>query len=256
MFSNTITGEKAMVVSGIQSKNYAVTFGSQNNPVPKFRIKTAKGTLYVKEFTLKDARYDFKMYELSKFFTDNFIYNTNDPSLTKYKNPENFEQYLDMLDRTTKYYRKMFYEDDGNLTVLEARNATGDLCGAVITQTFKDECSGLSDNKTCYVDSVAVKKKYRHNHVGRILMEKAINSSKDVYTDVFLASDNLAVPFQLKNGYRVMNYKNPAEKAVIDRINKFRGDYPDYITFMDKKLNNTEEHKPWYQRIFEKIQNH
>ncbi len=244
-----------MVVSGILSKNCAVTFGSHNNPVPKFSIKTDNGTLYVKEFTVKDAVYNTKIYELTKFFTDNFIYNTNDPSLTKYKNPENFENYLDLLDRMTKYYKKMFVEDDGNLTALEARNAIGELCGAVITQTFKDSCSGLGDSKTCYVDSVAVKKKYRHNHVGRILMEKAINCSKDVYSDVFLASDNLAVPFQLKNGYRIMNYQNPAEKKVIDRINKFRGDYPDYITFMDKKLNDSIDKKPWYQRVLENMNN-
>ncbi len=244
-----------MVISGISSKNRAVTFGSQNNPVPKFRIKTENGTLFVKEFTQKDARYDTKIYELSKFFTDNFIYNTNDPSLTQYKNPENFEKYLDMLDRITKYYKKMFIEDDGNLTALEARNAIGELCGAVVTQTFKDDFSGLRDSKTCYVDSLAVRKKYRHNHVGRILMEKAINCSKDVYTDVFLASDNLAVPFQLKNGYRIMDYNNPAEKEVIDQINKFRGDYPDYITFMDKKLTESDEHTPWYQRVLEKMNN-
>ena len=86
-------------------------------------------------------------------------------------------------------------------------------------------------------------------------MEKAINCSKDVYSDVFLASDNLAVPFQLKNGYRIMNYQNPAEKKVIDRINKFRGDYPDYITFMDKKLNDSIDKKPWYQRVLENMNN-
>ncbi len=242
-----------MVVSGISSKNSAVTFGSQNNPVSKFQIKTDNGTLYVKEFTIKDAMYDSKMYEMAKFFTDNFIYNTNDPSLTQYKNPENFEKYLNMLDKITRYYKDMFIEDDGNLTALQARNAIGELCGAVITQTFNDSHSGLSDDKTCYVDSLAVKKKYRHNHVGRILMDKAINCSKDVYTDVFLASDNLAVPFQVKNGYRVMDYNNPDEKEVIDQINKFRGDYPDYITFMDKKITKDKEHKPWYQRIVEKM---
>ena len=242
-----------MVIQGISSKRYTPAFGSQNNPVSKFQIKTDKGTLYVKEFTYKDARYDTKMYEMAKFFTDNFVYNTNDPSLTQYKKPENFEKYLNMLDKITKYYKEMFLEDDGNLTALEARNAIGELCGAVITQTFNDTHSGLSDNRTCYVDSVAVKKQYRHNHVGRILMEKAINCSKDVYTDVFLASNNLAVPFQLKNGYRIMNYNNPSEKAVIDEINKFRGDYPDYITFMDKKLDNSAENNPWYERVFEKM---
>ena len=238
-----------MAISKIAINNHTPSFGSKNNPVPKFQIKTDKGTLYVKEFTIKDANCDSKMYEMSKFFTDNFIYNTNDPSLTRYKHPDNFEKYLDMLDKVNRYYKKMFIQDDGNLTALEARNAIGELCGAVVVQTFNDDCSGLSDEKTCYVDSVAVKTKYRRNHVGKILMDKAIGCSKGIYSDAFLASDNLAVPFQLKNGYRAMNYNNPQEKAVIDKINKYRGDYPDYITFMDKKLTTAKNHTPWYKRV-------
>ena len=239
-----------MVICGISSgRNHSVTFGSQNNPVSKFQIKTDKGTLFVKEFSEKDARYNSKMYELAKFFSDNFINNTNDPSLTQYKKPENFEKYLNMIDGMTRYYKKMFIQDDGNLTVLEARNAVGELCAAVVAQTFNDEASGLKDEKTCYIDSIAVKKKYRHNHVGQILMNKAVNCSKDVYTDAFLASDNLAVDFQLKNGYRIMDYNNPDEKIVIDKINQFRKDYPDYITFMDKKLTTAKNHTPWYKRV-------
>lgn len=237
-----------MVISSISQ----VSFGSKNNPVPKFPIKTDRGTLYVKEFTEKDSLYPARMYELSKFFTDNFIYNTKDPSLTRYKNPENFEKYLKMLDTVTNYYKRMFETDDGNLTVLEARNAIGELCGAVVVQTFRDE-SGIEDERTCMVDSVAVERDYRKNHVGRILMEKAIGCSKDVYSDVFLASDNLAVGFQLKNGYRIMDYNEPAQKAVIDKINSIRNDYPDYVTFMDKRLDEFDESEPWYKRIFKKM---
>lgn len=241
-----------MLVSKSTGFNKQVSFGSQNNPVEKFQIKTDRGTLFVKEFTEKDAQYSTRMYELAKFFTDNFIYNTNDPSLTRYKKPENFEKYLDMMQRVTKYYRNMFREDDGNLTVLEARNTVGELCGAVVAQTMQD-VSGISDPETCYVDSVAVKKEYRKNHVAKTLMDKAIGCSKGIYTDVFLASDNMAVPFQLKNGYRIMNYKNAPEKAVIDELNKFRGDYPDYITFMDKRLDKSGKSKPWYERVFESM---
>ncbi len=232
--------------------SFSVSFGSKNNPVENFQIKTNKGTLYVKEFTKKNADNDESLYELAKFFTDSFIYNTKDPSLTKYKDPLNFQKYLDLLKRITKYYKQMFDEDDGNLTILEARNSIGELCGAVVTQTFKDY-SGLADSKTCYVDSVAVKDSYRRQHVGQILMDKAINCSKGVYTDIFLASDNMAVPFQLKNGYRIMNYENKEEKFVIDKINRFRGDYPEYITFMDKKIDGCENTEPWYKRIYQKL---
>ena len=240
------------MISKLFQNNFSVNFGSKNNPVENFQIKTNKGNLYVKEFTKKDAQNDDKLYELTKFFADSFIYNTEDPSLTRYRNPANFPKYWDMLHRMMAYYKQMFIKDDGNLTVLEARNEIGNLCGAVVTYTLKD-ASGIDDQKTCYVDSVAVRNSYRRQHVGQILMDKAINCSKDIYTDVFLASDNLAVPFQLKNGYRIMNYENKEEKAVIDKINRFRGDYPDYITFMDKKIEGCENTEPWYKRVYRKL---
>ena len=157
-----------------------------------------------------------------------------------------------MLDRIKHSYINMFEEDDGNLTALEARNSKGELCGTVITNTFKD-ISGVFDNKTCYIDSVAVREDYRKNHIASKLIDKAIECSKTIYTDVLLISDNTAVPFHVKNGYRIMDYSSKAEKTVIDKINKFRGDFPDYVTYMDKKLNTISE--PWYLRIYKKINN-
>ena len=50
-----------------------------------------------------------------------------------------------------------------------------------------------------------------------------------------------------------MDYSNKEEKAIIDYLNKFRGDYPDYITFMDKRLDETNQTEPWYKRIYNKI---
>ena len=239
-----------MLVSKISNSNDSIKFKSKNNPVQKFQIITDKGALFVKEVNDKDIANEEKIKEITKFFTDSFINNTNDPSLTKYKNPQNYKKYISLLERTSSYYKQMFVEDDGNLTLLEARNSLGELCASVLTNTFKD-FSGIFDNRTCYVDSIAVRKDYRANHVASVLMDKAIECSEGIYTDVFLASDNLAVPFQLKNGYRIMDYNNEPEKAVIDKINKFRGDYQKYITYMDKRLDNTTE--PWFLRIYNKL---
>lgn len=88
---------------------------------------TNKGALFVKEFTDKDVANEGKLKEITKFFSDNFINNTNDPSLTQYKNPQNYNKYIALLDRIKNYYKQMFVEDDGNLTVLVARNSIGEL---------------------------------------------------------------------------------------------------------------------------------
>ena len=154
--------------------------------------------------------------------------------------------YNKSLKFCTKYYRSMFKNDDGNLTMLVAHNNKNKLCGAIITNTLNE--SGVTDPFTCYIDSVAVAPRYRKCGVGRTLMEKAISCSKDVYTDAFLASDNLAVGFELKNGYRALDYSNPKEHAIIDKINADRGNYPDYVTFMHKKLKDTGD-VTWAERV-------
>lgn len=239
-----------MLVSNVSNNNYSINFSSRNNPVQSFRLMTNKGALFVREVTDKDIAKDVNAKEIAKFFTDNFVNNTKDPSLTQYKNPQNYNKYVALLDRIKNYYKQMFIEDDGNLTVLEARNSLDELCASVVVNTFKD-ISGLFDKNTCYVDSIAVRKDYRNNHIATILMDKAVGCSKGIYTDVFLTSDNMAVPFQLKNGFRIMDYNNEPEKFVIDKINHFRGDYPDYITFMDKRLDKDSE--PWFLRIYNQI---
>lgn len=225
--------------------NSVFTFKSRNNPVQDFKIQTSKGELLVREFSAKDAENHKDLYNLTKFFADGFISNTKDPSFLQYKDKKNKQKYLRMLDKMTDYYRNIFHIDDGNLTVLVAKNNKDKIVGAVITNTLNE--AGVYEKSTCYVDSIAVDSKYRKNKVGQILQNKAIECSKSVYQDVFLASDNLAVGFQLKNGFRKMDYSNPSEKKVIDKINSERGDYPDYITFMDKKLSDSD--KPWYERV-------
>lgn len=222
-------------------------FKSRNNPVKPFELETSRGTLKVQEFTNDNANIKKEIRDLAKFFLDGFISNTDAPWFVQYKNPANKEQYLKCIDTFSDYYKDMFCHDDGNLTVLVAKNDKNKICGAIVTNTLNE--AGVFEPTTCYVDSIAVAAEYRKNGIGSTLMQRAIDCSKDVYTDVFLASNNKAVPFELKNGYRILNYDNPLERKIIDIINAHRQDYPEYTTFMDKKLRNHETNKPWYERI-------
>ena len=220
----------------------AINFTSKNNPIKPFFVNTPKGELQIMEFKEMDASSIRKSKSLAKFFLDSFIGNTNDPWFLSLKKDK--AKYLNAVERFSDYYRNMFKKDDGNLTMLIARNDKNKLCGAVVTNTLNE--SGVNDCFTCYVDSLAVSPKYRKCGVGKLLMEKAI--SKDVYSDSFLASDNMAVPFQLKNGYRALDYSNPNEKKIIDKINADRGDYPEFVTFMYKKLKDNGD-ITWAERV-------
>ena len=232
---------KFMRVSSIQNQ----TFTSRNNPINDFKIVTNKGTLLVKEFTHKDASDREKVFSLAKFFLDGFISNTEDPAFLRFAKPENKQMYLKFLDRMTEYYKAMFKNDDGNLTVLVAKDDKDKLAGAIVSNTLNEE--GVSEKATCYLDSIAVAPHLRNNKVGAILENTILEWAKNIYTDVFLASDNLAIGFQLKNGFRVLNYSNPSERRIIDKINSVREDYPDYVTYMDKKI--AESSVPWYERV-------
>lgn len=222
-----------------------INFKSKNNPVKSFAVSTPKGELHVREFTEVDAICTKEAKKLATFFLDSFINNTKDPWFLSLK--KNKEKYNNAISHFTDYYRSMFEKDDGNLTILVAHNKDKKLCGAVVTNTLNE--SGVNDSLTCYIDSVAVSPEFRKCGVGRLLMDKAIYCSNDVYKDAFLASDNMAVPFQLKNGFKPLDYSNINEQKIINKINADRGDYPAYITFMYKNLKETENVDVWAERV-------
>lgn len=232
----------------VSVKNYStINFKSRNNPVTPFVINTQKGNLFVKEFREADAKSQKQSEKLAKFFVDGFISNTKDPWFLSLKDQNNKNKYKDAIKHFGEYYSSMFKKDDGNLTILVARDYKNKLCGAVVTNTLNE--AGVVDSQTCYVDSIAVDPVYQKQGIGKLLMEKAISCSKDIYTDSFLASDNMAVAFQERNGYKALDYTNPSERKIIDKINAIRGDYPEYVTFMHKTLKNNNKNRPWADRV-------
>ncbi len=225
----------------------SINFKSRNNPVMPFVINTQKGKLYVKEFREADAKSQKESENLAKFLIVGFISTTKDPWFLNLKDPQNTNKYKEAIKHFGEYYSSMFKKDDGNLTILVAHNNKNKLCGAVVTNTLNE--AGVIDSQTCYVDSIAVSPAYRKQGIGKLLMEKAISCSKDIYTDSFLASDNMAVSFQEKNGYKALDYSNPTERKIIDKINATRGDYPEYVTFMHKQLKENDNDTDWANRI-------
>lgn len=213
-----------------------ISFTSRINPVKPFTINTDKGQLFVKEVDVNKIT-DSNTKELTKFFADNFIDNTNDPNLLQYKN-KNTLGYVGYLLTLLKYYTKIFSNDDGHTTLLEARNDENEVCGAILTNTFDEE--PLYDDKVCFLNALVVDEKYRKNNVAKTLLEKSIDCSKDVYDDIFITAEALAEDFYIKQGYRNLEYDNPFEREIIE-IMDIDGDYPEYIKYMTKKIKKNNE---------------
>ena len=228
----------------------ATSFGSVNCPVKSFQIQTTADELVVKEMTAADCEAQVETYKLAKFFTDNFIDGSVDPSWMRYKDPENSDCYKIQIKNMMHFIHHVFAKDDGNSTILVARDSENNVRGGIIGCGF-DEFKGLEDPKTYYIDSFAVDKAFRKNKVGTILMNKSLETTKGLFTDAILAGYNKAVPMYSKFGFKLMDISNPEARAVFERVRKERGDIPKYTQLMELTLD--ENATRWWKRAFKNL---
>ena len=82
-------------------------------------------------------------------------------------------------------------------------------------------------------------------------MEGVLNSAKNTFTDAFLTGEILAKGFYEKLGFKTLSDSDYSQKTVADYIARQRYDYPKYIEFFTKPL---QEDKPrWFVKSAEEI---
>ena len=99
----------------------------------------------------------------------------------------------------------------------------------------------------CYIDSIAINPVFRGLKIGKMLIEKTLESAQNSFTDAFLTGDRSAYGFYKKLGFEPLSDSIKGQKEVIDFLSKRRNDYPKYIEFFTKPLQNSE--KRWYDKI-------
>ena len=224
--------------------NNQLYFTSRLNPVNPFQIDTKLGRLNFSEIKSKDLPKGNLLDEIADFFCTNFASFTNDPYWLAYRSKKNKDYirngYVSYLKPKIKY-------DDGNLTMLTGRDENGKLRAACLSYGF-DEVPH-ANYTTCYIDSLAVDKKFRGFGLGKTMLEKTIDINKNTFTDVFLKGEKKAAGFYEKMGFEKMSPQNPSQRLVVDVI-AARGDgdgYPDYVHFFTKHI---QPDKPlWYEVI-------
>lgn len=239
-----------MQISPVQ--NQQTSFTSLNNPIRNFRMKTSNGIVNVQEFTEFDSMLFDRLGELSKFLIDSFIEGSSSPKWKKYKKPKYKDAYQSRVGRFNYVIKNVFEQDDGNSNILIARSKKGNIVGAIITYTLR-EVKGLKDQKTLYIDSLGVDKKFRHNNIAKKLIEKVLEAGKDVYADGMVTSCNNAVPFYEKLGFKRADINNPIVKMYQDILSKKRSDIPKYTKLMDIPLEGNQR---WWERLSGKILNY
>lgn len=225
------------------------SFKSRAYPIKSFVVSTPNGKLTISEAGRRDFRKRKFTEKLAKMLCRNYASLTNDPSWLKFNNPAFSDECNRYIRRYSRDLQKRIKMNDENTTLLLVKDKKNKLQGACFAYGFND-VPGAQDN-VCYIEALAVNKPYRGFNIGRILVEKVLDSAKNRFTDTFLAGELLAKGFYKKLGFKPLSENNYDQKTVIDYISRQRCDYPKYVDFLTKPL---QEDKPrWYENSAKEI---
>ena len=238
----------------VEQQKTRPSFGSLNSPIKNFRINTPMGRLYVQEIRLKEKSIDFA-YKISKFFNDNFIDGSTDPLWKKYLKPEKALQYHGKNQRYANYLKNLFKNDDGNTTILLARDGKNDIKAAILTLSY-NETPTLKDSKLFNMEALAVDKAYRNQHIGQRLIEKVLESARKTvnkktgtpqFSDAIMTGYEKAVPLYKKLGFRELEQDTYKKRLFYKELTKERDDIPQYVKLLYMPLDNTAQR--FYERV-------
>ncbi|MBP7212594.1 GNAT family N-acetyltransferase [bacterium] len=233
------------------------TFGSKNVPIESYKINTRNGELTVSELKDINTLSDKEQQNLSEFFMDNFIEGSENPYIKNLSKKTQKCTYNGSVGCITEHLKNLFAKDDGNNTVLLAKDTNGKVQAGIVTHSFVDEIPTLNDPKTFYLDYIVVNKEYRKNGIASNLINKTLETAKG-FNDALLAGYNHAVPLYEKLGFEVQNFCLKAEtygeqvrQSVISEFQNNIHDIPKYTQLMIKPLKNSGSR--WWDRMFDTL---
>ena len=218
--------------------NVQVSFASRYNPIRPFTIKTKKGKLWLAEASEKELANDKFLEKLTRFFCKNFASSTNDPSWRVFTQVGS-NNYNNAIKNLKMYYIDKLRKNNENLTLFLAKDKNNKIQGACFAYNL--DALPVATDSVYYIDSIAVNPVYRKFKLGRLLLEKTLDSLSEKVGDVFLIGDKLASGFYKAIGFRILEGENPAEKTISDYIARRRADYPAYTDLFTKNLKTTDD---------------
>lgn len=224
----------------ISSTNKTLSFGSKNCPVKPFAIQTQFGPLQVEELKTSDLTKAAK-YSVGSSVEAYESWRTPYEKLDK-KGKKSWITFV--KDR----YIKILNKTDGNSTILVAKNSKGKIKAIFTMQNFdefKNNAGGFADSKTGYIEECMTSSKYRGQGIGKIMINKLIETARGNFTDIVLEGENKALAFYGREGFKPLDLSNPSIKKISDFIMKARDDSYTF-TVMNKTLDPSN---PWWKRI-------
>lgn len=209
-----------------------LNFQSKAYPITPFIVNTKKGQLYFSEVTKNDLKDKNFLDTLTTFYCKNFGSLTNDPWWKQFLQKDK-NSYKEDFNHLLQYWKYKINLKDPDMTLLIARDENNKIQGACLGYGF-DELPEVS-NTVYYIDSIAVNPEYRGYDIGKILLNKTIDSAKNKFSEAFLIGERLALGFYKKLGFKALDAKK--QSNLINILEMEHPDYPDYVDFVAKTLN-------------------
>lgn len=241
----------------IETRGY-VGFTSRNCPVKPFTVQTRNDIITFKEidYTKKSETSLLKrvvtfvrdkfiktkessVQDIATFFLDNFAHQSSHPfwKLCRKDDPAyNKKIYKEYLNKEmVASYKKSF--DNPDTTVLIGKDSKNKIRAGIITEPL-NLSEDLKNDKTLYIDSLAVDKDFRNNHLGKQMIDSVVDSNKEKFDDTFLVAYTESVPFYEKQGF-----KSIEDEKIIKGVAKERCDFPVYALPLNKIIEKGQKSK-------------
>lgn len=221
-------------------------FTSRLYPIKPSVVNTKWGKLTLEEVKPLEIRQKGFFEKLAKIFGKNFT----SPDWQIFKDPSRKEECKMVTENFAQNLKALFKNDDGNLTLLVARDKQKRIQGACLSYGY--DLVPNSKDYTLYIDSICVNRPYRGFSLGKKMLQKTLeNSKKSNFTDVFLTGEKHACGFYKKMGFAPLSKQDKNQLKVTNFIALDRFDYPKFVDFLSKPLKPNQER--WYNRAAEFI---
>lgn len=222
-------------------------FTSRICPIKPSVVNTKWGKLTLEEVKPIDIIQKGFFENLAAFFGKNF----NSPGWQIFKDPTKKSELNMVIENFAQNLKALFKNNDGNLTLLVARDKQKRIQGACLSYGY--DLVPNSKDYTLYIDSICVNRPYRGFSLGKKMLQKILdaNSKNSSFTDVFLTGEKNACGFYKKMGFSPLSKQDKSQQKVINFIALDRFDYPKFVDFLSKPLKPNQER--WYNRVAEVI---
>ena len=210
-------------------------FKSLKHPVKRFKISTSTGNIRFNEVKFDKFYSNKTLKKIATFFLDNFAHQSAEPNWKYYRktNPEFIPlAYKWQIENFCQQFINLYQNQDA--TMLIGKNDKNQIVAGILSAPF-NLSPEMQNERMLYVDMLAVDKNYRKNHIATTLIDKVIEKTKQLYDNIFLVSYNESVPFYEKIDFKHLPEKG--NKRFIKNLSEYRTDYPEYASFLIKKVN-------------------